>query len=75
LITGKCRDIGGFVVPSLRGLAAREPYFHNGTAKSIRAVVDFYSARFRYLDPADQSKELPLSEQEKVDLTNFLAAL
>ena len=87
LVTGKCRDIGSFVVPSLRGLAAREPYFHDGSAKNLRGVVDFYSARFKYLDPADPvladadpandggAAALPLSEQEKVDLVNFLTAL
>ena len=34
LITGKCVDIGKFTVPQLRALAAREPYFHDGSAKS-----------------------------------------
>jgi cytochrome c peroxidase len=87
LFTGKCEDIGRFIVPQLRGLAAREPYFHDGSAPTIRKVIDFYSARFKYLNPADpvlldadptnnaQAAELPLSEQEKVDLVNFLAAL
>ena len=29
-----------------RGLAARAPYFANGSAKSLREVVDFYDRRF-----------------------------
>jgi len=39
-------DVGKFKVPMLRGLAARAPYFHNGTAKDLKAVVDFYNGRF-----------------------------
>ena len=36
LITGKWKDIGRFKGPVLRGLAARAPYFHNGSAKDLR---------------------------------------
>src|SRR5439155_11628578 len=32
LISGKCADIGKFKGPILRDLAARAPYFHNGSA-------------------------------------------
>jgi cytochrome c peroxidase len=31
MITGNCADIGKFKGPILRGLAARAPYFHNGS--------------------------------------------
>lgn len=65
LITGRCADIGKFTVPQLRGLAAREPYFHDGSAKSLDEVMDFYERRFG----------LGLSAQERQDLINFLAAL
>jgi hypothetical protein len=65
LISGKCADVGSIVVPQLRGLAARAPYFSNGSAQSLREVVEFYEKRFgvRY------------TEQEKQDLVNFLSAL
>jgi len=46
LITGKFADIGKFKGPVLRGLAARAPYFHNGSAADLDAVVDFYNERF-----------------------------
>ncbi len=46
LSTGKWDDIGKFKVPTLRGLAARAPYFHNGSAASLGDVVDFYEKRF-----------------------------
>lgn len=77
LLTGKCADIGRFSVPQLRGLSSREPYFHDGTAKTLRQVVDFYAARFKFMassNPADTTEQ-PLTEQEKQDLVNFLAAL
>ena len=46
LITGKWADIGKFKGPILRGLAARAPYFHNGSAATLGDVVDFYDTRF-----------------------------
>jgi cytochrome c peroxidase len=65
LITGKCEDLGKLKVPSLRGLAARAPYFHNGSAATLADVVDFYDQRFT----------IGFTDQEKQDLVNFLKAL
>ncbi len=65
LITGKCEDIGRFKSPGLRGLAARAPYFHNGSAKTLSEVVDFYTRRFTFF----------LSVEQKQDLVNFLNSL
>jgi cytochrome c peroxidase len=65
LITGKCADIGKFTVPQLRALAAREPYFHDGSARSLGEVVTFYNKRFG----------IGLTAAEQQDLVNFLAAL
>jgi hypothetical protein len=63
--TGNFADLDHFKVPSLRGLAARAPYFHNGFAKDLDAVVDFYNDRF----------SLNLSKQEHSDLVAFLCSL
>jgi cytochrome c peroxidase len=65
MVTGKWADIGKFKGPVLRGLAARAPYFHNGSAATLDAVVDFYVSRFN----------LQLSTQERADLLAFLRAL
>ena len=46
LVTGKWKDIGKFKGPILRGLAARAPYFHNGSAATLTDVVTFYNTRF-----------------------------
>ena len=41
MVTGKCADIGKFKIPGMRGLAARPPYFHSGTAPTLLDVVNF----------------------------------
>jgi cytochrome c peroxidase len=65
LITGKCDDIGAIVMQQFRGLAARAPYFSNGSAANLRELVDFYDRRYN----------IQYSEQEKQDLVNFLGVL
>jgi hypothetical protein len=65
LITGRCNDVGAIVMGQFRGLAARAPYFSNGSAATLRELVDFYDRRF----------DMKLSEIEKQDLINFLAVL
>jgi hypothetical protein len=46
LNSGLFADIGKVTVPPLRGVSARPPYFHDGSARDLRAVLDFYEARF-----------------------------
>jgi cytochrome c peroxidase len=65
LISGRCMDVGAIVVGQLRGLSSRAPYFSNGSAASLREVVDFYDRRFN----------IRFSEAEKQDLVNFLSVL
>jgi cytochrome c peroxidase len=65
LITGKCADIGKLKGPILRGLAARAPYFHNGSAATLSDVVDFYDQRF----------SIEFTAQQKADLVAFLSSL
>ena len=65
LITGRWADMSLFKGPILRGLAARPPYFHNGSAATLGDVIEFYDTRFA----------LGLTPQEKADLLAFLRAL
>jgi cytochrome c peroxidase len=65
LITGKCADVGAIVMQQLRGLAARAPYFSNGSAATLGEVVDFYERQYR----------MGLSPAERSDLLNFLKVL
>jgi len=65
LVTGRCVDVGRFKVPTLRGLAGRAPYFHDGSAATLAAVVRSYDHRF----------EIGLTDGEQHDLVAFLRAL
>jgi cytochrome c peroxidase len=65
MITGKCADVGRFKGPILRGLSARAPYFHNGSAATLMDVINFYDDRF----------SLRLTAQQKADLVAFLSSL
>ncbi len=65
MITGKWADIGKFKGPNLRSLAARAPYFHNGSAATLTDVVNFYDTRFN----------VGMTDQQKSDLVAFLSAL
>ena len=65
LITGAFKDVATFKVPTLRGLAARAPYFHNGAAATLSGVVGFYNGRFG----------IGLTNDEKAALAAFLSSL
>jgi cytochrome c peroxidase len=65
MVTGKWDDIGKFKGPVLRALAARPPYFHDGSAATLADVIRFYDTRF----------QARFTEREKADLLAFLEAL
>jgi hypothetical protein len=65
LTTGRCADVGKITLQSMRALAARPPYFSNGSAKDLRAVVDYYDRRYN----------IRYTEQEKQDLVNLMSVL
>jgi hypothetical protein len=65
LVTGLWADIGKLKGPVLRGLAARAPYFHNGSAANLNDVVTFYDKRFN----------VGFTAQERADLVAFLNSL
>jgi hypothetical protein len=65
LISGKCNDVGAIVMQQFRGLAARAPYFSNGSAASLGELVEFYDRRFN----------IGLTDQERDDLVHFLSVL
>jgi cytochrome c peroxidase len=64
LITGKCADVGAVVIPQLKGLAARAPYFSNGAAGTVEELVDSYAAM-----------GIRFGGEEKRDLVNYLLSL
>ena len=65
LIDGKFAHVGKVKGPILRGLSARAPYFHNGSARTLMDAVHFYEVRFG----------LALTPQEESDLIAFLSVL
>jgi cytochrome c peroxidase len=65
MVTGKWSDIGRFKSPMLRALAARGPYFHNGSSATLEDVILFYERRFT----------IGLTTQQRTDLIAFLRAL
>jgi hypothetical protein len=65
LIDGRFDHVGKIKGPILRGLAGREPFFHNGSAATLLDAVNFYNTRF----------SLHLSDKDKSDLSAFLGTL
>jgi cytochrome c peroxidase len=65
LISGKCEDLNRVKVPILRGLAGRAPYFHDGSARTLGQLVDFYDKRF----------QMSLTREQKRQLEAFLNSL
>lgn len=65
LITGKWADMDRFKVPQLRSLASRAPYFHDGSAATLRDLVLFY----------ERSLGFVFTPAERDDLVAFLGAL
>ena len=64
-IDGKFDHVGKLKGPILRGLAARAPYFHNGSAQTLLDVIKFYEVRFG----------VSFTAREEADLVAFLNAL
>jgi mono/diheme cytochrome c family protein len=64
-ITGLWSDLGRFKTPTIRALAARAPYFHNGIAPTLESVVRHYETHLGFV----------FTDQERADLVAFLNAL
>lgn len=65
-----------FKTPSLRNVAIRPPYMHDGSLQTLEAVLDHYQSGFRTrpsLSPRIQAPDL--SAQEKVNVIEFLKSL
>jgi len=70
------KDKGAFKVPTLRNVAITAPYMHDGSIKSLEAVIDHY-IRGGYDNPNKDKriKGIKLSENNKQDLVAFLKCL
>jgi cytochrome c peroxidase len=65
LRSGRWADLNRFKTPSMRGLVARPPYFHNGIARTLGEVVLHYEAALGFV----------FTPAQRDDLVAFLEAL
>lgn len=74
-------DKGAFKTPSLRDLSKRGPYMHDGSMKTLREVVEFYSKGGEPNPHLDRkidrrfAEQLDFSEQQITDLIAFMESL
>jgi cytochrome c peroxidase len=64
-VTGLWSDLGKFKTSTLRALAGRAPYFHNGIAETLHDVVRHYERHLNFV----------FTDQQREDLVAFLRAL
>ncbi len=65
-----------YKTPSLRGVAQRTPYMHDGSKTTLDEVIELYNrGGVDRPSRAEAIRPLHLSDQEKADLKAFLAAL
>jgi len=75
-VTKKRADIGKFKTPTLRDLAVRSPYMHDGSDKTLGEVLDLY-AKGGLANPQLDTRLAPfyMDEETKRDLLAFLDSL
>ena len=77
-VTGNANNMGEFRTPSLRNVALRAPFMHNGRLGSLGDVVDFYNRGGDFDAPninRNLIRPLNLSAQQRLDLVAFLRTL
>ncbi|MFQ5923988.1 MAG: cytochrome-c peroxidase [Anaerolineales bacterium] len=75
-VTKREEDRGAFKTPTLRDIALSAPYFHDGSARTLDEVVEFYNhGGIKNLQLSKEIKPLGLSTREKADLVEFMRAL
>lgn len=76
-VTKKDEDQGAFKTPGLREVTKHAPYMHDGSVKTLRAVVELYDQggnKNPHLSPK-LNKKLNLTDDEKLALIAFMKAL
>ena len=75
-ITQMSSDVGKFKVPSLRNVAKTPPYMHDGSFTTLEEVLDHYiSGGKKHSVKSPIIQPLPLTDQDKIDIINFLKSL
>jgi cytochrome c peroxidase len=80
-VTQNPMDRGKFKVPSLRNIELTAPYMHDGRFQTLEEVIDHYNEGIKMSSTADPTvintmeSGLFLTDQDKIDLINFLKTL
>jgi cytochrome c peroxidase len=75
-LTDKASDAALFKVPTLRNVVVTSPYMHDGSLKTIEAIINHYNnGGANHVNQSDFIKPLHLSASEKSQLVAFLEAL
>ena len=87
-ITHNIKDMGAFRAPTLRNVAVRAPYMHDGSVRDLDAALDHYSVGGRTISSGpyagvgrlNRYKDLvisgfTISKQDRADLIAFLQSL
>lgn len=82
-VTNDPLDKGKFTAPSLRNIAVRPPYMHDGRLNSLQEVLDHYSTGIKWSETLDNhlkedpftAKQFNLTQSEKDAIIAFLNTL
>ncbi len=81
-ITKRTQDIGKFKVPSLRNIAHRAPYMHDGRFENLSQVIEHYSSGIKdhrnlgeALKRHGKPRKFNFSSEDKLALIAFLETL
>jgi cytochrome c peroxidase len=77
IVTNSASDTAAFKTPSLRNVAQTAPYFHDGSRKTLKEVMDFYIGGGNsnpHLDKEVHALDF-LTAQERADLLAFMESL
>jgi cytochrome c peroxidase len=67
---------GAFKTPTVREAANTAPYFHDGSARTLEELVNFYmKGGIVKTNLSKSMKELPLSKEECAQIVSFMQAL
>jgi len=76
LVTKQDKDFGSFKTPTLRNVASRTPYMHNGAFDTLAEVIAFYNKGGGNDSRKDPNlQHLDLTHEEERDLVAFLDSL
>lgn len=74
-VTHREEDRGAFKTPTLRQIAVRAPYMHDGSLRTLKEVIDFYDKGEAKPGRDPEIQPLHLTPDDKAALVAFLQSL